>query len=124
MYTSIEEENDTAKLFSNTRKLLGWKQVGGPSCLKKDGMTLRKQKEVADCQMEYYTSKIDKISKMLPQVNCDPLYLLRRQFRRWIPAGGVPEFRMKSVTQKEVAEMIRDLKKVMPMELINWMHSL
>ena len=111
MFDCIETEKDTAKLFSKTKKLLGWKQIGGPTSLKQDGVILRKQDEIANCQMEYYTTKIDKIKNLLPRVNIDPLHILRKKFDRWMPAGGMPTFSMLSVTQGEVASMINDLKK-------------
>ena len=98
LYSSIEDENDTEKLFSTTRRLLGWDQPGGPSCLKINGLTYRKQKEVADCQMDFYISKIVKVKSSLPQVNIDPLCLLKRLFSHWIPNGRMPEFKLTSVT--------------------------
>ena len=99
VYEGIEREDDSAKLFSTTKKLLGWNQPGGPTCLKVNGNTLRRQKDIADCQMNYYVGKIEKIRLSLPQVNIDPLYLLKRMFRNWIPAGGMPQFRLQSVTE-------------------------
>ena len=44
IYSDIENEADTGKLFSATRNLLGWSQPGSPSSLKVDGKLLLKQK--------------------------------------------------------------------------------
>ena len=111
VYKEIEKENDTSKLFKTTRNLLGWNQPGGPSCLKINGITHRKQKEIANCQMEFYIDKIQNVRNKLPKVNIDPLCTLRKLFRRWIPTGGMPKFELKSVTEKEVGDMINNLKK-------------
>ena len=111
VYSDIEIENDTSNLFKTTRNLLGWNQPGGPSCLKVDGITYRKQKEIANCQMEFYINKIQNVRNKLPKVNTDPLSTLRKLFSRWIPAGGMPKFVLKCVTEKEVGDMINNLKK-------------
>ena len=63
-YKKIEEE-DTGSLFSQTRSLLGWGcKSGPPSRFLIGGKILRKQKEIADAQMEYYVEKIEKIKKI------------------------------------------------------------
>ena len=75
-----------------------------------DGKLVRKQKELADYQANYYEQKVLKIKMKIPQVNVDPLKILKRNFKRWIPDGGMPKFTLKSVTEKEVGEMICKLK--------------
>ena len=110
VYSGIEEERDTSKLFATTRKLLGWKQLGPPTSFNVKGHIIRKQKELADHQVNYYEEKINKIKEGLPKVNLDPLYVLKRLFSRWKPAGGHPHFSLKSVTEREVAGLVSKLK--------------
>ena len=110
LYKRIEDEKDVKKLFSETRNLLGWKQLGGPTCFKIDGEIIRKEKMLADCQADYYVEKLTKIKNELPKVNMDPLAILKRIFGRWQPPGGMPSFSLKCVTHKEVGAMIRNLK--------------
>ena len=102
LFENIEKEADTAKLFSTTRELLGWKRSGPPKCFDMDGRLVRKQKELADCQASFYEQKVQKIKMKIPQVNVDPLKFFKRNFKRWIPDGGMPKFTLKSVTEKEV----------------------
>ena len=110
IYKDIEEDKNTRELFSVTRKLLGWSQAGPPNSLKIDGNILLKQKLIADAQMNYYTAKIEKVKKLLPQVNTDPLVILKRIFQRWKPTGMKPKFELKCVTEKEIGIMIQNLK--------------
>ena len=110
VYSGIEEEKDTSKLFATTRKLLGWKQLGAPTSFNVNGKIVRKQKELADCQINCYEEKINLIKTGLPQVNLDPLYVLKRLFSRWNPVGGRPNFILKSVTERDVADLISKLK--------------
>ena len=110
-FRRIEEEKDTSKLFSLTNSLMGRKGCGPPTSLKTETGILRKQIDVANCQVNNYENKVRTIKMKLPQVNTDPLALLRRAYRRWIPPGGRPGFKLRSVTEKEVGEMIAKLKQ-------------
>ena len=110
MYEKMEREWDSARLFATTKHLMGWKQPKPPVCFLNDGIPHRKQQDLANIQIDFYENKVNKIKKSLPQVNTDPVAVLRRQFERWIPAGGRPKFLLKSVTEKEVLEMIGKLK--------------
>ena len=69
IYKEIEDGKDTARLFSTTRNLLGWTKQGSPNCFNIDGKVIRKQKELADCQVFYYEENIRKIREKIPQVN-------------------------------------------------------
>ena len=61
-------------------------------------------------QAEYYEKKVNDIKGNLPKVRSDPMKLLRRLFRDWIPAGRKPELIIKKVTEKEIFNMIAKLK--------------
>ena len=110
IFEKIEIEDDTSNLFSMTKSLLGWSRPGPPTCFKIENNVYRKQKDLADLQANYCEQKILNIKDRLPRVNVDPLDVLRRSFNRWIPSGGRPKFTLRSVTEKEVGEMIRKLK--------------
>ena len=60
MYRQIEIENDTGKLFSMTKQVLGWKTGSSPASFQINGKTIRKQKELADVQADFYRNKIKK----------------------------------------------------------------
>ena len=71
-------------------------QMAGPAQgFLKDGKFTCKQKELAEIQANYYEHKIRKIKKLIPQVNFDPLEVLKQAYNRWIPEGGKPEFKLK-----------------------------
>ena len=109
-YSDIEKSNDSSQLYSLTRQLLGWKQSGPPVCLQKNGKTLRKQKEVAECQAEFYREKIKNIKNNLPRVRTDPMRYLRKAMQKWIPSGRIPELIIKEVTEKDIIEIIGNFK--------------
>ena len=110
MFSEIEKEKDSAALFSRTRSILGWKHLGPPTCFHQDGRAVQGQKEIADIQATYYADKIKRIKEKLPQVNTDPLGILKRNFYRWIPTGGRPKFKFKITTDKEIAGIIGKMK--------------
>ena len=67
-FKKLEEENDSGKIFSLTKKLLGWTTCGPPVILKIGNQTLRKQKDVADAQAKFYYEKVENIKNTIPRV--------------------------------------------------------
>ena len=66
--------------------------------------------DIANIQAEFYHRKIEKIRNRIPKVNRDPLEYLTKALDKWNPAGGKPKFVMRSVTEIEVFNMIKNLK--------------
>ena len=110
LITRLEETNDSKKLFSTTKQLLGSTSTGPPSTFLVNGKLVRKQQELADTLAEYYTRKVSDIKYSLPGVSFDPLFTLKRALSRWKPTGGRPKFSLKETTTTEVLEMIKSLK--------------
>ena len=110
IYTAIEDESDPAKLFSTTKHLLGWSSSGPPTHFVVGGQTVRTQEEVAETLSRYYADKVMGIKMSLPRVNIDPLGTLKRMFSRWEPPTVRRMFSLKTVTVKQVEEMIANLK--------------
>ena len=109
-FRHIEETNDAAKLHSVTRELLGWTKSGPPALFKVAGKSYRKKKDIDEIQAKYYESKVMKIKETLPRVNYDPLTLLRKAFERWLPPVGLEKCTVSETTDKEVWDMITNLK--------------
>ena len=109
-YQRLEDEKDTTNIFGTTRELLGIVRAGPPSCFMVAGIAIRKQRDLAEAQMSYYTNKIIEVRESLPKVNQDPLKYLREAFKRWRPTNGKPKFYLKTVTNFEVFKMINNLK--------------
>ena len=110
LYKKLESEKDPSKLFKTTKNILGWQMSGPPQGFLKDGRFTAKQAEIAEIQADYYEEKLVRIRKLLPRVNIDPIQTLRSAFLKWLPPGGKPTFKLKSVTIPEVAKMIGKLK--------------
>ena len=108
IYTELESETNTAKLFSKTRELLGQVKAGPPTCFLVNGKPIRKQQELANHQAHYYHEKISKIKMNLPQVRHDPLQALKKLFSRWLPKGGRPRFTLKQINLKDTILMIKN----------------
>ena len=117
IFDGIEAEKDTAKLFKMTKRLLGQVSAGPPNCLTLDGRPTYKQKEIADIQVNHYYNKVNKLKHKLPQVNIDPLAVLKSAFSRWDPAGGKPVFSMKTATVPDIFKMIM---RLMHTDEMNW----
>ena len=101
MYTNAEEENDPAKLFSMSKKLLGWKRSEAPKSFLQDGRQVHTQKEVANIQAKFYDDKVDGIKLRLPRVRRDPLQHLKKAF------GNIEKLKIEKVTEDEVLKIIK-----------------
>ena len=55
-------------------------------------------------------TKFKKIKASLNKVNTDPMKYIRKAFLRWLPAGGKPTFKLRTVTISDVHTMIKALK--------------
>ena len=60
IYSKMETEHDSSRLFATTKHLMGWKQPSPPSCFLKEGITYRKQQDLAKIQIDHYENKIKK----------------------------------------------------------------
>ena len=110
IYTELETETNTAKLFGKTRELLGQIKAGPPTCFLIKGKPIRKQQDLANHQAQYYFDKIQNIKKNLPQVRHDPLQALRKLFNRWVPKGVRPQYTLQQIKLKDTILMIKNLK--------------
>ena len=96
MYMDMENETDSSKLFSTTKKLLGWTQSGPPGSFKVAGKFTQKQQELANWQADYFIEKINKIQRSIPQVCHNPLEYLEKAFKKLGPI----EWKAKISTEK------------------------
>ena len=109
-YQKIEDTKDTGALFSLTRSLLGWSRTGPPVMFLREGQTVRKHRELADMQADYYYQKVKKIKESILVTDKVPLVYMRMAYERWTEAAQIPEFRLKTVTIGQVRTMIGKLK--------------
>ena len=101
MYRKIEMENDSVKLYSLTKQLLGWKQGSPPARFELGGRSVTRQSELAEAQVNY-TNKVKTIKDNLPRVRRDPLQYLKLAFRQWVPLGGITKFKLEQVIEIKV----------------------
>ena len=59
--------------------------------------------------MEYFTSKIEKLMRILTGHYGDPLDFLRKALQRWEGEGKFPEFKFREVTTTETIKLIGKL---------------
>ena len=110
LFQKMEDTNDSKKIFSTTKQLLGQTPTSPPTGFLVNGIFIRKQKDIADILAKFYMDKVDMIKDSLPGVNLDPLRILRRALRRWNPPAGNPKFTLKETTTSEVLKLIKALK--------------
>ena len=109
-FKRVEDEKDSAKLYSLTRDILGWKMSPPPQCFLVDGRMIRKQEELANIQAAYYKNKVKGIKTRLPRVRTDPLKYLKRAFDRWLPRQEIVTFKNEKVTENEVLDILKNFK--------------
>ena len=110
IYKKIEEDKDSKNLFSMSRKLLGWNKNLFPTMFNFEGKMIRKQKELANCQVNYYRDKVQKIKNSINKGNKDPLYYLRTAYMKWKPVVPVKTFHLKQVSVQDVRKLLDNLK--------------
>ena len=69
--------NNSAKTWKNVKGILNWHSSGSPNQLFFRGSLRTKSQDIADCQNEYFTEKIDRIRTNLPPPTSDPLAKLK-----------------------------------------------
>ena len=109
-FNRLEDTKDTAGIYASARDILGIRRAGPPLAFMSNGTLTRKQKEVADIQMQYYCDKVKSIKESLPLVRNNPLAALKKLFDRWSLVHARQSFSLKSVTTVETLKMIKNLK--------------
>ena len=60
-------------IFKTTKNLLNWKEGGTPQSFLVDGNLVRRPVDLANFQMDYFTEKISKLTRILPNETTNPL---------------------------------------------------
>ena len=92
LFTSLEKENYTKKIYNETRRLLNWKTGISPRTFLMEGKILRKPLELANAQLEYFKTKIEGLVRNLPGGRDDPLKWLKYAKDKWRENESVPIF--------------------------------
>ena len=65
---------------------------------------------MADGLANFFFDKVTKMKESLPRVNRDPLETLRKAYEKWIPLGGMPNFKLESITNRDIEKIISKMK--------------
>ena len=92
LYEDFEKDHDTRNIFKTTRSLLNWKSGGSPHSLLVEGKLLRRPVELAEVQINYFTKKVEKLTRGLRITNTNPLKWLQQAMFRWENRGKFTKF--------------------------------
>ena len=81
LYTEIEEEADSKKLYKLTGELLDIRTGNMPQSFLIKGKMVRKPQEMANCQLNFYNEKLQKLRDSMPDSNRDPLNISTKLWR-------------------------------------------
>ena len=109
LYSKIEVEKDSKKLFKLTGELLDIRAGNLPQRLLKDGKLINKPAEMADHQLNYYNDKVRKLRENLSISNRNPLELLEKAMNTWEERDARPLFNFKRINRSDVLILIKSL---------------
>ena len=89
--------------------MLNWKEGGTPQYFLVDGNLLRRPVDLAYCQMDYFTDKIKKLNRKLPDETTNPLKWLNCAMDRWNEKGKFPAFNFRDISLIETIQFISSL---------------
>ena len=112
IFSKLEGENDTKKIFGTTKDLLGWQRDGGPRSFLVNGEIIRKPIDLANHQLDYFAGKMntlkEKIRRNIGRVK-DPLERLRKAREKWTGKSNVKEFNFRKVSLLETFNLVKKL---------------
>ena len=111
-YEQCENQGETSKLYSITKKQLGWTTGGTPRSFQVDGKIVNSPKLLADIQNNYFVEKVEKLVSELPSEDSlpDPLEPLKKAFGKLKNKDEIEPLIFKTVTEKTVVNLIKKLK--------------
>ena len=100
--------NDSKGMYKFAKKKMGWKAGGTPEAFLVDGqMTYNTNKKMADIQVNYFYTKVEKLIQKLPPQTANPLNSLQAALARWGRSHLIPKLKLKTVTPTEVIILIK-----------------
>ena len=106
LYNKIENEKDTRKLYNLTYELMNKTKGGSPQSFVSEGKLIRKPKQMANLQINYYKNKIENLISKIPMTNRDPHRLLRSAMSTWLGKTDVTEFNFSEISLRETSDLI------------------
>ena len=82
VFKNLKEENDTKIIFNTIKDLLGWQKDSGPRSFLVNGQLMRKPKDLANHQLDFYNKKINYLkNKIRVGQGGTPWTDLKRQYQ-------------------------------------------
>ena len=112
-YDECNKEGDISRLYTITKKQLGWKTGGTPQSFLQDGKIITSPKLLAEIQNNYFVNKVKELVGNLPdkKVLPDPLHHLTDAMNNWVGKEDVGKLFFKETTEENIKNLIRKLKK-------------
>ena len=111
-FKNLAEENNSKKIHSEIYDLLGKKRDLGPRTFFSNGRFIRKPKELANEQLNFYERKMNKIMLKMRTMTGnfqDPIRRLEQALERWEGRHLISEFKFKEINALETSRMVAKL---------------
>ena len=106
----FEQTKDVSKLYSLTKRRLGWDSSLAPTSFLVEGKQVTSPKMMADIQIDCFIEKSRKLSEEIPVSSGDPHWILRKALEKWgEKATDRKKFKLREITTLETAELINKL---------------
>ena len=110
LYRDIEEEKDVKKLHKLTNELVDKRNGNTPQTFIVNGRPVRKQKEMCNIQMNFYTEKIKNLIKKIPHSTRNPHRFLDSAMNSWEGKDARPIFEFREISFLETEKLVSKMK--------------
>ena len=111
-YEDCDLKNDINKMYTITKKQLGWKTGGTPKSFNWEGKIVNSPKKLAEIQNEFFIQKVEKLKEKIPCKNDlpDPLCHLENALKNWKGYDKVEKLIFEETTTEVVKNLIKKMK--------------
>ena len=111
LFQKVDAEKTTKNLFRLAGELMGRKDYSSPQQYLERGRLVRKPREMANCQLNFYVEKLNILMRKIKTSNRNPLRYLDAAFMKWEDKNEVPIFKFEILTLAEVSRLISTLSE-------------
>ena len=83
LFEKMESKKTSKGLYSLTKELCGMKDGSTPQTFQQNGRIIRKQREMANLQMEYFVDKVEQIHRKIPITQRNPHRFIESAMESW-----------------------------------------
>ena len=106
-FERMQKENNTRGIFNLVKRNLGGKEVGGPEIFVIENEKIESPRRMANLQADFFSEKVAKLIRNLPQQTSNPLTTLKEALQRWGRADQIPTLKIQPTNPTKILQTIK-----------------